>query len=213
MGDVGDVGDVGDDRGPDLVSCPRCGAQYLATATATTCVDCGARLRPPGERPAAGEESEEVGYDLADWSPQQRDELVAALAAEGVAARLEETELVVAEADADLAEELIEEVDAPDALEVEADDGDDAAAEVLSSLYVTSDVLVGDPDSSAAVLELLESVEAAASLPLPYGLDGDQWAALLRTADDLADLLGEGGEAGEVSAAARRLRDAVHPLV
>jgi hypothetical protein len=205
--------DVEDDGGPDLVSCPRCGAQYLATATATTCVDCGARLRPPGERPAAGEEGEEVGYDLADWSPQQRDELVAALAAEGVAARLEDTELVVAEADADLAEELIEEVDAPDALEAEADDGDDAAAEVLSSLYVTSDVLVGDPDSSAAVLELLESVEAAASLPLPYGLDGDQWAALLRTADDLADLLGEGGEAGEVSAAARRLRDAVHPLV
>ena len=210
--DVGDVGDVGDDRGPDLLSCPRCGAQYLATATATTCVDCGARLRPPGERPP-GEEGDEVGYDLADWSPQQRDDLVAALAAEGAVARLEDTELVVAEADADLAEELIEEVDAPDALDAEADDGDDAAAEVLSSLYVTSDVLVGDPDSSAAVLELLESVEAAASLPLPYGLDGDQWAALLRTAEDLADLLGEGGEASEVSAAARRLRDAVHPLV
>jgi hypothetical protein len=202
--------DEPDADGPNLVSCPRCGAQYLATAT--TCVDCGARLRPPGERPA-GEEGEEVGYDLGDWTPQQRDELVAALAAEGVVARLEETELVVAEADADLAEELIEEVDAPDALAAEDDDGDDDAARVLSSLYVTSDVLVGDPDSSAAVLELLESVEAAASLPLPYGLDGDVWAGLLRAADDLADLLGEGGEGPEVSAAARRLRDAVYPLV
>ena len=202
--------DVDDDGGPALVTCPRCGAQYLATAT--TCVDCGARLRPPGEGPP-GEEGEEVAYDLADWSPQQRDELVAALAAEGVVARLEDTELVVAEADADLAEELIEDVDAPDALDAEDDDGDDAAARVLSSLYVTSDVLVGDPDSSAAVLELLESVEAAGSLPLPYGLDGDQWAALLRAAEDLADLLGEGGEGPEVSAAARLLRDAVYPLV
>ena len=191
--------------GPNLVACPRCGAQYLASAT--TCADCGARLR------AAADEGEEVAYDLADWTAEQREELVASLAAEGVAARLEETELVVAEADADLAEDLIEEVDAPDALAAEDDDGDDAAARVLSSLYVTSDVLVHDPDSSAAVLELLEAVDAAGALPLPYGLDGDQWSALLRTADELADLLGEGAEGSEVAAAARRLRDAVRPLV
>jgi hypothetical protein len=191
--------------GPDLVTCPRCGAQYLATAT--TCADCGARLR------AEGDEGDEVAYDLADWTAEQREELVESLAAEGVVARLEDTELVVAEADADVAEELIEEVDAPDALAAEEDDGDDAAASVLSSLYVTSDVLVHDPDSSAAVVELLESVEAAGSLPLPYGLDGDQWAALLRAADELADLLGTDAEASEVAAAARRLRDAVRPLV
>jgi hypothetical protein len=191
--------------GPDLVSCPRCGAQYLATAT--TCADCGARLR------AEGEGGDEVGYDLADWSTEQREELVSALAAEGVAARLEDTELVVAEADADVAEELIEEVDAPDALAAEDDDGDDAAAGVLSSLYVTSDVLVHDPDSSAAVVELLESVEAAGSLSLPYGLDGEQWSGLLRTADELADLLGADADDTEVAAAARRLREAVRPLV
>ncbi len=93
------------------------------------------------------------------------------------------------------------------------DDGDDAAASVLSSLYVTSDVLVHDPDSSAAVVELLESVEAAGALPLPYGLDGEQWSALLRAADELADLLGAAADASEVAAAARRLRDAVRPLV
>ena len=74
-------------------------------------------------------------------------------------------------------------------------------------------MLVHDPDSSAAVLELLEAVDAAGALPLPYGLDGDQWSALLRTADELADLLGEGAEGSEVAAAARRLRDAVRPLV
>ena len=190
---------------PKLVTCPRCGAQYLATAT--TCADCGARLR------AEGDDGGEVGYDLSDWSAEQREGLVASLAAEGVVARLEDTELVVAEADADVAEELIEEVDAPDALAAEDDDGDDAAAGVLSSLYVTSDVLVHDPDSSAAVVELLESVEAAGSLPLPYGLDGDQWSGLLRTADELADLLGADADDTEVAAAARRLREAVRPLV
>jgi hypothetical protein len=199
------VSDTDTDGGPNLVTCPRCGAQYLATAT--TCADCGARLR------AEGDEGDEVGYDLADWTVEQREELVESLAAEGVVARLEDTELVVAETDADVAEELIEEIDAPDALAAEDDDGDDAAASVLSSLYVTSDVLVHDPDSSAAVVELLESVEAAGSLPLPYGLDGEQWSALLRAADELADLLGAAADASEVAAAARRLRDAVRPLV
>ena len=194
-----------DDSGPNLVTCPRCGAQYLASAT--ICVDCGARLR------GAGDDREEVAYDLADWTSEQREALVGSLVAEGVVAWLEDTELVVPEDAADLAEELIEEVDAPDALVAEDDDGDDAAASVLSSLYVTSDVLAHDPDSSAAVVELLESVEAAGSLPLPYGLDGDQWSALLRTADDLADLLGADAEGSEVAAAARRLRDAVRPLV
>lgn len=196
-----------EDAGPNLVTCPRCGAQYLASAT--TCVDCGARLRAAGD-----EGGDEVEYDLADWSADEREQLVASLAAEGVAARIEEDALLVVPEDAaDLAEELIEEVDAPDALAAEEDDGDDDAARVLSSLYVTSDVLVHDPDSSAAVVELLESVEAAGSLPLPYGLDGDQWSSLLRTADELADLLGAAAEASEVAAAARRLRDAVRPLV
>ena len=78
------------DSGPNLVTCPRCGAQYLATAT--TCADCGARLR------GAGDEGDEVAYDLADWAAEQREDLVASLAAEGVAARLEDTELVVPEA-------------------------------------------------------------------------------------------------------------------
>jgi hypothetical protein len=193
-------------EGPELVTCPRCGAQYLVRAAVTTCVDCGARLR------GGGEDGDEVGYDLADWSAEQRDELVESLAAEGVVARLEDTELVVAEADAALAEELIEEVDAPDALDAEDDDGDDAAR-ILSSLYVTSDELVHDPDSSTAVVELLESVEAAAELPLPYGLDGDVWSGLLRVADELADLLGAAADDEDVAAAARRLRDAVRPLV
>ena len=204
MSDIEGGGDV--DSGPELVTCPRCGAQYLVRASVTTCVDCGARLR------GGGEDGDEVGYDLADWSAEQREELVASLAAEGVVARLEDTELVVAEADVTVAEELIEEIDAPDALDAE-EDGDDEAARVLSSLYVTSDVLVHDPDSSAAVVELLESVEAAADLPLPYGLDGDVWSGLLRVADELADLLGAAADDEDVAAAARRLRDAVRPLV
>jgi hypothetical protein len=189
--------------------CARCGAEYLASVP--TCAECGARLRPPGAAPVAPE-GDEVAYELSDWSTEQRNALDAALGAEGVAARWEDDEVVVGEADADLVEELIEEIDAPDALAVE-EDGDDEAARVLSSLYVTADVLSRDPESSVAVVELLESTEAAGSLGLPYGIDGDVWRDILRTADLVADLLGADADAAEVAVAARNLRDAVRPLV
>src|SRR5829696_6063939 len=87
------------------VLCPRCGAEYVASVT--TCADCGARLRPRGEPPVGAEDEDEVAYDLGDWTADQREALRAALEGEGVAARFEDDELVVAEADADLAEELI----------------------------------------------------------------------------------------------------------
>jgi hypothetical protein len=62
-------------------------------------------------------------------------------------------------------------------------------------------------------VELLEAAEAAGSSPLPYGLDGDVWAEVLRASEALADLLGEDSDDESVMAAARRLREAVRPLV
>lgn len=193
-------------------TCPRCGAEYLARVA--SCADCGIPLRHEGEADGPGEpgDVEQVAYTLDDWTPDQRSTLARTLREEGVAARWEAEEVVVAEADADLVEELIEEIDAPDALD-EEEDGGDEAADALSALYVTSDVLVHDPGSSAAVVELLQLAEAAAALSLPYGLDGDQWRGILGRADELADLLGADAAEDEVIAAARTLRDAVRPLV
>ena len=187
-------------------TCPRCGAEYLATVD--RCADCGASLRD-----ASDEDGEEVAYELDDWTPTQREDLGRQLDAEGVPWRLEGDELVVAEVDADLVEELIDAIDNPDALAVEDDEVDEGAAELLSTLYVASDVLQGDPRDSVAVVELLEAAEVAATSPLPYGLDGDVWAEVLRSCEALADLLGEDSDDEHVMVAAGRLRDVVRPLV
>jgi hypothetical protein len=186
---------------------------------------------------AAGDEDDEVVYDLADWEPEQRSTLDRMLSAEGVASRWEggqgssswmapgpvsgpasppqaSDQLVVAERHAELVEELIDELDHPDALEVVDDDGDDGAAEVLSSLYVASDVLAGAPGNLAAAHELGEAVEAAMGLAVPYGLDPVAWDELRRRAGTLAERLGAGGGGDdEVTDAARALRDAVRPFV
>ncbi len=204
---------MADELPPATAACPRCGAEYLARVA--TCADCGIPLKREGddgdgEVPFSAED--EVAYALEDWAPEQRQALVASLTAEGVAARWEADELVVAEADVDLVEELIEEIDVPDALDAE-EDGSDEAARTLSALYVTSDVLSHDPGSSAAVVELLQVAEGLADLGLPYGLDGEQWGTVVRRVDELADVLGAEADEAEVILAARNLRVTVRPLV
>lgn len=191
----------------EIVTCPSCGAQYVGTAVA--CADCGA---PLVSGPVLEPSDDEVGYDLGDWDDAERLELAGHLASAGIASRWEGVELVVLEEHADRVEELIDEIDHPDALEAEADD-DDGGAEVLSALYVAADVLKDDPTSAVAVLELLEAAERAAELGPPYGLDGDVWKELQRRSEALADLLGDQAGDDQVRQAAASLREVVRPLV
>jgi hypothetical protein len=193
--------------GDGITTCSVCGARYLRT-TLAACAECHA---PFGTEPLDGEGGG-VGYDLADWDEGQRAELVAGLARDGLAHRWDDGELVVAEADADRVDELVDRIDHPDALEAEEDDDGGLAAEVLSDLFVAADVLRHEPAGESAVVGLLEALERAPELP-PYGLDGAVWGEVLARAGALADLLAGGADPDEVAPAARALRDAVRPLV
>lgn len=159
---------------------------------------------------------QEVGYDLADWDAELRGELNTALKDVGIPARWEGGELVVPEGDAEIVEELIDEIgvgeDDEDALDAE-EDGDDDGAEVLSALYVSSDILQNDPKSSQAVIELLEAVETAARIGVPYGMAEEDWAEVRAVAEALADRLGDESDDDDVMDAAQRLREVTQPLV
>lgn len=150
---------------------------------------------------------EEVGYDLGDWTDEQRAQLASELAAESVGVRWEHDELVVDEADSARVEALIEEIDGPLA------DEDEAGADLLSALYVAADVLQHDPDDAPAIVELIDAAELASTSRPPYGLDPDVWRDLRDKASELAGLLGDEASKPEVMKAARALREAVHPLV
>jgi hypothetical protein len=191
----------------DLVTCPGCGAQYVGPKDG--CAECFAPLVAVVPLEPS---DDEVGYDLADWSDAERSQLARHLLGEGIASRWEATELVVRETDGDRVEELIDEVDNPDALDAEEPD-DDGGADLLSALYVASDVLQHDPGSAIAIVELLEASERASELGPPYGLDGDVWREVQRRSDTLADLLGAEADEDEVMTAAKSLREAVRPLV
>jgi hypothetical protein len=196
----------------DIVSCPSCGETYVSSAE--VCADCGLPLVEPGAVPPApylDETHDEVGYDLADWEPEQRGELVTQLTASSIPHRWEEGELVVRERDADVVEPMIDEIDHPDALEAE-DDDDDAAAELLSALYVAADVLAGDHTNPAAVIDLCEAEREAQDLDAPYGVPPSAWETIRERSTALASLLDEGEETA-IRHAARELRDLLHPLV
>jgi hypothetical protein len=193
---------------PDLVTCPSCGAQYLATATA--CADCGAPLVVGLPLEPGGDE---VGYDLGDWGDEQRRSLAEALLDAGVPARWETTELVVREQDADVTEQLIDDVDEADVALPPEDDDADGGAELLSKLYIAADVLQHDGKDAGAVLDLLDAAEQATVLGPPYGIDAELWKELIRRLDVVAELLGAGAEPPAVMEAAHELREAVRPLV
>jgi hypothetical protein len=189
-----------------ITTCAVCGAQYLNT-TLSVCAEC----HSPFGAPALAVGGDEVGYDLTDWDAQQRASLAGSLARDGIAHRWEAGELVVAESDSEQVDELVDQIDHPDALTEEGDDGD-LGADVLSALYVSSDVLQHDPTVTAAVVELLEALERAPELP-PYGIDAAVWEDVLTRATAVADLLAEDDDQDDVAAAARSLRELVRPLV
>ncbi len=196
-----------------VLACPSCGETYVSSAQ--VCADCGVPLLDPTDAPTAlhlEPSDDEVGYDLDDWEPASRGELVAVLAAHGIAHRWEDGELVVRERDADAVEPLIDDIDNPDALEPEEDD-DDAAAELLSSLYVAADVLAGDHGNPGAVLELCQAEADAQEIDAPYGVTKDAWDEIKRRAGVVAALLDDANDEDAIRVAARELRDLLHPLV
>lgn len=207
--------------GVSTATCPLCGETYLAAAT--VCSDCRVALvldpvdgRPEEagavEAPAWPEGDEEIAYDLDDWDAADRDVLSAGLSAERVPHEWHGDEVVVPERFADVAEELIDAIDHPDALD-EDDEDDDGGAEVLSALYVASDVLHGDPGASGAVIEVIELAPGVQERPAPYGVDGRTWSAVQQATATLAALLDADGDADEVVPAAGALRAVLKTLV
>jgi hypothetical protein len=190
----------------DLVTCPGCGAEYLASVT--VCSDCSTVLVSGLDLQPA---DDEVGYDLSDWSADERSQLAGLLVTERIPSRWEDDEVVVRPQDADHVEDLIDVIDGVEAAAEEPDA--DAGGEVLSALYVASDVLQHDPAANEAIVELLDAAELAAELGAPYGLDGDVWKDVQLRTDALADLLGAEADGSDVMAAAKALREAVRPLV
>lgn len=155
-------------------------------------------------------EADKVVYKVAEWSPAEREELVAALVEEGVRHEFDEMGDLVAEAvDEDRVDAVV------DALTDEDDDEPDVAVnDVLGALFVAADKLRRNPRDGRAIGDALAHTDTVIALSPPYGFDRRSWAQVgLRAGALRTALTVEPPDDDPVVAAAEALRELLHPLV
>jgi hypothetical protein len=142
------------------------------------------------------DEGDEVVFELSDWNDDDRSLVSQKLAAAGIAHAWEGTDLVVADADGDAAEDTIETVEYPDGLRAEDDidhDGelDDGGLgyELMSALFVAADRLQRDPEDPRAGGEFDAASDAIAGTSPPYGVAAEVWQQIQELGANVAEQL------------------------
>ncbi len=103
--------------------------------------------------------------------------------------------LVVRAVDEGFVEELLDELEFPDALASEEEDAaDETSFELMSGLFVAADRLKGNPRDPDGIQGLAEVVDAADPARPPYGVEPVLWQQAVEAANDLADRLAGGGD-------------------
>lgn len=228
-----------------LKRCPACGASYISVVARCADCDVVLVADEPGgaapgdaadtgseapsvAAPAANhpahrhEDDDDVEFDLTDWSPDERAVLGERLTEAGIAHRWHDPAggpeagwLVVADVDADQVDDILDEVEFPDALEAVDDDGasDEASYAVMSDLYVAADKLKKNPDDPIAGDDMVNAAAVAATAAIPFGVEIRVWEQVQSLATELSRLLDEDGDASTVAANAATLRDILSRFV
>ena len=194
---------------------------------------------PPSNADADGDEGDHdsLVYELADWEPEMRGRLDMLLKSRGIAYRWERvgelyegdefttagdpqewevaTNLVVAEADEETIDAILDEVEFPMALEGTDDEGgdDEASYERMANLFNASDKLMHDPTDVSIAGEFIDAADAVKGGLPPFGVDGDLWSEVQRQAGALSAQLDAESDDETVSTLARDLRNLLQPLV
>ena len=155
-------------------------------------------------------EAEKVVLEVAEWSPEDRADLVDALNEEGVRHVVDEMGDIWIEAiDEDRVDTILEE------LVDEDDDGEDLpeASNVLSDLFVAADKLRKHPRDASAILKAVDASTAVIAMPPPYGFERATWAKVGLRAGALRTALETEADDEDVVAVSEELRELLHPMV
>jgi len=154
-------------------------------------------------------EADKVVYEVAEWSPEDRDRLVEALADEGVRHEFDDMgDLVVEAVDEDRVDGIIDLFTDDD-----VEDGP-PVNDVLSELFVAADKLRRNARDARALGDALNAVATVVPMAPPYGFDRRTWAQVglragaLRVAIEI-----DPPDDEAVETAAAELRELLHPLV
>ena len=217
MSDIeGDTdGDAEDESAATTRLCPECGAEYLAMVQ--MCADCLVPLLEPGI-----ELVDETEFDLGDWPADLRGRLVRELEQRSVEFEWEADTLVVADADADTVESIV------DALEEEAGIGDEdlgddipepeegydeSVMETVGALFVAADRLMHDPGDARLASDVIAAASGVEGVGVPFGFPPCDWQRVVALAGSIRDALEADTDDEVVSREARALRDLLRGYV
>ena len=167
----------------------------------------------------------EVAYELADWTPTQRSALTDLLDAAEIPYTWEgDGDLIVSEADDDAVEAIldeleygpaVEELTAADVAGAEAyDDGvSEGAYGALGEVFVSSDLLMHNPESGDAAARLYRNGAAVVAAGPPFGFEAHAWRLIGAKTTTMLQLIGTEPDTEAVIAGARELRDLIRPHV
>lgn len=156
-------------------------------------------------------DADKLVLEVAEWSPEDRADLVDALTEEGVRHVVDEMGDVWFEAiDEDRVDLIVDEL-----VDEDGDDDEDhpEASTVLSDLFVAADKLRKHPRDATAILNAVDSSTSIIAMPPPYGFERATWAKIGLRAGGLRSLLETQADDEEVVEAAEELRELLHPMV
>lgn len=163
------------------------------------------------------DDGDELVFELAEWGDEFRAAVTKVLTERGVRHEWEGTDLIVDEADGDLVDTILDELEATpleDVIEVEevAPPADNEATyEEVSALFVAADRLLHAPDDPEVGAEYDDAASAVSGTTAPYGVGDREWTRVLAATTAVSEAFDADGDA--ISQAARTLRDLLHPYV
>lgn len=187
--------------------CPSCGAEYEPGVA--TCSECGVALDEGADEEAV------LVYEMEGWEPEERSALDRLLDAEGVPHRWEGDELVVPEGSEAQVDDLMDEIEYPDALEpAEQDDDDEAVYSVISDLFVAADRVSAEQFVDVDLAgELATASAAASSTPAPFGIEAAAWAQVQQMSEAIVAEIEAGADDEVIVRDAATLRDVLRRFV
>lgn len=212
--------------------CPRCGAFFAPdvnmefSTTQVLCRECGLSLEDPPELLAPSEnDDDQVGYDLAEWPPEDRAIASADLVELDIPYRWEDNIVLVVPAGVEeQVDAILDEIDENALASDEAalvdletgEDGGEEAATAMSDMFLAADGLSNDTYDEEKVVEFIEAASAVGQCLPPYGMEPLVWNRIQTEAKAIVTTLekGEDGDDDEaVTSAARALRDLLRNYV
>lgn len=170
--------------------------------------------------PAIAEDAEKIGYSMEDWSAENQQSLVETLGLNGIAHEFDaDGELVIAEADEEQVDTIIENLSEKLAIEDELGDANEVMEglelnDLLGEVRGLANKLRKNPGDAKTTVNIVNQADLLSDIRTPFGFDSGRWSKIRKRAADVVEVLtSEDRDENEVTDAANELYDVLEGTI